>query len=153
MPQLRVLLIGDHARSEMFPVRNWLTSRTDAAEVRQTLELPLAGDEVIHEWLPDLVIVCQSWPDEFPAHDVADSLGHWPLAMWVVCYGAWCQSDGRTRTNWPIGLRVPVQSAADRLNHLWSILLGECRDPLPITASRDEAFEFDLSAAPLIPSC
>lgn len=142
MPQL--LVIGEWQRSEMSPVQSWLGALGSQAVVRQTNCLPC--DELLEP--PDLVIVCQSWPDEFLASDVSVELGRWPLAMWVCCYGAWCASDGRTRLNWPIGVRVPVAEAEQRLNHVWRVLNEQGGEPLPLTASRDEAFEFDSLTAP-----
>jgi hypothetical protein len=99
---------------------------------------------------PDIVIVCQSWPDEFSAADVSAQLGRWPLALWVCCFGVWCESDGRNRAIWPIGIRVPARAAIARLNHLWAIVTGLSQELLPVTASRDEAFEFDVTLAPKV---
>lgn len=122
----------------MSPIRVWIDSLGARAIVRQIDQLPEAMCEP-----PDLVIVCQSWPDEFSAEEVSAVLGRWPLAQWVCCYGAWCDSDGRTRTIWPISVRVPVREATSRLNRVWQVVTESRSQPLPLTASRDEAFEFD----------
>jgi hypothetical protein len=137
MPLL--LVIGDWQRSEMSPIRDWINLLGSQVNVRQ-IDC-LCDSEPLEP--PDLVIVCQSWPDEFPASEVSAALGRWPLALWVCCYGAWCDSDGRTRTIWPISVRIPVREAESRLNHLWRIITRHEGEPLPLTASRDEAFEFD----------
>lgn len=143
-----ILVIGNVDRSEFSRIRDWLQVVGPAAAIQVSEGLDMSADskcrqiEVVeHE--PDVIIVCQSWPDEFPASDVTVAFGRWPLALWVCCYGAWCASDGRTRLIWPIGVRVPVEEAEHRLNHLWRILTEQCGEPLPLTASRDEAFEFD----------
>jgi hypothetical protein len=138
MAQPAILLVGDVQRSEMSPIRDWIDSRNSRATVRQVERFSIELRDP-----PDLVVVCQSWPDEFSVAEVSAVLGRWPLALWVVCYGTWCNSDGRTRTIWPIGVRVPVTEAASRLNHVWQILTEQRGEPLPITASRDEAFAFD----------
>jgi len=138
MPQPTILVVGDRDRAEMAPIRTWIGSIGLQAIVRQA---SLLSDP--HVDPPDLVIVCQSWPDEFPMADVTTALGRWPLAIWVCCYGAWCASDGRTRSIWPISVRVPVDEAECRLNHVWRVLTEQRGEPLPLTASRDEAFEFD----------
>ncbi|MBC7819306.1 MAG: hypothetical protein IAG10_20670 [Planctomycetaceae bacterium] len=138
MSQPMILLVGDWQRSEMSPIRDWINSLGSRAIVRQTNQLP---DAMIEP--PDLVLVCQSWPDEFSANEVSTALGRWPLALWICCYGAWCDSDGRTRTIWPISVRVRVSEAASRLNHVWRVVTEQRGEPLPLTASRDEAFEFD----------
>ena len=127
----------------MSPVRVWIGSLGSRANVRQVHRLT---DAIVDP--PDLVIVCQSWPDEFPAAEVTTALGRWPLVMWVCCYGAWCASDGRTRSIWPISVRVPIDEAENRLNHVWRVLTEQRDEPLPLTASRDEAFEFDHCLTP-----
>ncbi|TXT27825.1 MAG: hypothetical protein FD138_2693 [Planctomycetota bacterium] len=134
-----ILLVGDCQRSEMSPVCDWINALGSQVDVRQLTALP--DDEAIG--VPDLVIACQSWPDEFSASEVSAALGRWPLAFWVCCYGAWCDSDGRNRSIWPISVRVPVVEAELRLNHVWQVLTEQRNEPLPLTASRDEAFEFD----------
>lgn len=131
----------------MSPIRAWIDSLGSQGSVQQFNQLPA---EMIEP--PDLVIVCQSWPDEFSAEEVSAALGRWPLALWICCYGAWCDSDGRTRTIWPISLRVPVCDAASRLSHVWQVLTEQRGDPLPLTASRDEAFAFDHCSSHFIPA-
>ncbi len=143
-----ILVVGEIDRSEFVRVRDWLGQIDSAATVRNSEGLlgqrgivDLRFDRPLVD--PDLVIVCQSWPDEIPAAEVTLALGRWPLALWVCCYGAWCASDGRTRSTWPISVRVSVDEAENRLNHVWRILTEQRDEPLPLTASRDEAFEFD----------
>lgn len=142
---VQVLVVGDWQRSEMSPIRDWIDSLGASANVCHTDRL--CGDDSLEA--PDVVIVCQSWPDEFSAAEVAMSLGRWPLALWVCCYGAWCASDGRTRSIWPISVRVPIDEATGRLQHVWQILTQQRGEPLPLTASRDEAFAFDHCSTPL----
>ena len=139
-----VLVLGDWDRAEMARVKRWIERLGASAEVRHQVRLTeqeIAGE--FHERSPDLVVVCQSWPDEFPASEVSAALGRWPLTLWVCCYGAWCDSDGRTRSIWPISVRASVAEAESRLNHVWRIIVQHDGEPLPLTASRDEAFEFD----------
>lgn len=136
---IQLLVVGDWQRDEMRPIRDWIGSRGSLATVRPLLQLPASGSVDP----PDLVIVCQSWPDEFSPSEVSNALGRWPLAQWVVCYGAWCESDGRTRSIWPISVRVPVSEAIRRLDRVWRIVTQRDGEPLPLTASRDETFAFD----------
>jgi hypothetical protein len=93
-------------------------------------------------WHPDLVIVCQQWPDEYTTAEVRRLLGAFPLARRICCYGPWCASDGRTREVWPLSSRVPAMLAARRIDLELEVLAGT-RWPLPLTASRDEIFLFD----------
>ena len=93
-------------------------------------------------WHPDLVIVCQHWPEEYTATEVRQLLAEFPLARLICCYGPWCASDGRTRDIWPLSVRVPAEFAGRRID-LEIEVLGGTRWPLPLTASRDEIFLFD----------
>ena len=141
-----ILILGDWDRAEMASIKAWVQDLGQSASVRHRLAMVCLGD--LDETSPDIVIVCQSWPDEFSATDVSSQLGRWPLALWACCFGAWCESDGRNRPIWPIGIRVPARAAIARLNHLWAIVTGVSQVLLPVTASRDEAFEFDLTRVP-----
>ena len=135
----QILVVGDTERAEFAPIRDWL--QLVESDSRTTRRARLVADALE----PDLVIVCQSWPDEFSATEVTSALGRWPLSLWVVCYGAWCASDGRTRTIWPLSVRVPADESRSRLDHLWRILREQRESPLPLTASRDESLEFDVT--------
>ena len=86
------------------------------------------------DWFPDLVIVCQHWPDEFSEHEIHRLLARYPLARVICCYGPWCRSDGRRRDLWPFAVRVPVEEAAGRIRREREVLAGR-RQPLPLTAS------------------
>ncbi len=86
-----------------------------------------------------LVIVVQSWPDEFVAADVESLIGRTLNSRLLCCYGPWCESDGRTRSIWPDAVRVPARLARSVI----SAELDACRrrsPPLPVTAARDEVF-------------
>src|SRR5690606_18587853 len=102
------------------------------------------------EWFPDLVVVFQSWPLEFPRHCVLELLKAFGPARWVVCTGAWCESDGRNHDVWPQALRVPVRRAVPRLQAELEVLQG-ARPAQPLTASRDEVFEFQVQAGRELP--
>lgn len=134
-----ILVIGDIQREEMRPVADWIADHAANAEVRYIRSLTFAATEP----LADVIIVCQAWPDEFSATEVSAAISRWPLSIWVCCYGAWCSADGRTRSIWPVSVRVPVNEAAVRLDHVWDIVTRQRGNPLPLTASRDEVFEFD----------
>ncbi|GDY08220.1 MAG: hypothetical protein DWI21_13180 [Planctomycetota bacterium] len=148
-----ILVIGEIDRSGFSRIRDWLHQIAPAATVR--ISKGFDGTSGVHDERleksfvdPDVIVVCQSWSDEFSAGEVALALGRWPLALWVCCYGAWCASDGRTRSTWPISVRVPVDEAECRLNHVWQVLTQQRGEPLPLTASRDEAFAFDHCLTP-----
>ena len=87
--------------------------------------------------VPDLVIVLQDTPDQFPPQDIRQLLSTWPLTRLVVCYGPWCRGDGRNRDNWPLAVRVPHTAAASRLESECRVLNGGDTG-LPWTAARTE---------------
>lgn len=112
-------------------------------ETRSVASITEAAEQLSSsDWQPDLVAVCQHWPDEFPPSDVDRLFRALPLARFVVYYGPWCASDGRTRSVWPLAVRIPVGEAENRLRRELEVLRGH-RPPLPLTASRDEIFLFD----------
>ena len=91
---------------------------------------------------PEFVVILQNWPDEFSHADVGMFLGRWPLARWICCYGPWCESDGRTRNAWPLAVRTPRSQALERLVREAAVVRRKS-PPLPVTASREEAFARD----------
>lgn len=94
------------------------------------------------DFFPDIVIVSQSWPDEYTRDEVEHLIGECALARLVVAYGPWCDSDGRNRTHWPLPVRVPVCLLEGRLQREVDVLSGRS-EPLWLTANRDEIFSFD----------
>src|SRR5258708_1025798 len=98
-----VLVLGECDRAEMILLKNWLKDRVgqdcrwvSAKDVR-SLSREFANDE-----FPELIVVFQSWSDQYSASEVDELLAFAPLARVVVCYGAWCESDGRNRQIWPM---------------------------------------------------
>ncbi len=117
---------------------------------------------------PDLIVVLQVSPDQYSIADANQLISRFPLARLLCCYGPWCDSDGRTRAIWPLAVRVHPASFAARFAHELALLAGiplgalsrtaasskiatpaRKRDqPLPLTASRSEIFEFDFGRQP-----
>lgn len=146
-----LVTLGDDRRQEFAEVRwqipvCWPHSRVEhwpsipeflAADVRET---------------PDIILVWQSWPDEYPADQVLDLLARSPLATVLCVYGSWCESDGRTRAHWPPAMRVPVWQAGMRLQREAAARRVTADTaasmststypslPLPWTASREEVW-------------
>jgi len=141
-----VLLIGAASRSEMQPVCTALFRHVPMGRLQRAPDIPAALNTVaVERWYPHLVVVCQSWPDEFARRDIEHLIGVLPTSRLVCCYGVWCESDGRNRQLWPVAVRVPVRGAAERIRRELEVLRGE-RMALPVTASRDEAFGFQSEA-------
>lgn len=141
---LQLLIVGHTDRAEALPLADWMTQHLRPAESKTFVSLSDALPQLQSQaWNPDLVVVVQSWSDEY-SRDEIDQLSRLaPLARWVICYGAWCESDGRTRGLWPLAVHVPLWSAESRLTHEWQLLNGDTVVPLPMSASREETFGVD----------
>jgi hypothetical protein len=129
-----VVLLGHSQRTEFGPVHAALAN----AGLQATR---LAHSSTFPDTRPaaDLWIVCQSWPDEFSPAAVRRIVGDCAAARLVCVYGAWCASEGRSRTSWPPAVRVPVSEFTARLRFELGVIDGRVA-PLPITAARDECF-------------
>ena len=139
----QVLVVGDSRAPEMRRAAAWVGRHFDVARVVRVGRVESALAQIAEQyWFPHLVVVCQNWPDEFSKHVVENLLAALPLSRVVCCFGAWCESDGRNRSIWPLGARVPARSCVPRLDHELAVLQGAA-SPLPSTASRDEIFEYD----------
>lgn len=113
-------------------------SGTVEAQLRTAASLQHAINEIKAGLFPDLAIVYQGIPDEFPQSQIDELIGLIPLARIVIAFGPWCESIGRTEQRWPIAWCVPIRHLAARLQReLASLESGETTPP---TASRDEAF-------------
>jgi hypothetical protein len=139
-----VLVVGDVFSPAMQSVERRIEELArDGCDVRVVADVAKAlrrsSADARH---PDLVVICQHWPDEYTTSDVRRMLGTFPLARSICCYGPWCASDGRTRDVWPLSIRVPAEWASRRIDLELEVLAGK-RWPLPLTASRDEIFLFD----------
>ena len=101
---------------------------------------------------PRLIIVLQTWPEEFSQSQVYDLLDREPLARLLVCFGPWCDSDGRSRDVWPAATRISLTQAEARLDQELAVFRGGT-ELLPLTASRDECYRCDYPATiPVLPS-
>src|SRR5262249_32779106 len=140
-----VLIIGDLQRAEFASVLESVDKslaesfeRHRAADIEAAVRLIEAGV------FPDLVLVLQSWSNEYSADEVNCLLTLIPLARLVVCYGPWCESDGRNFSVWPHPVRVPFWAAQRRVQREWQSILEPYNGPLiPWSASRDELFAAD----------
>jgi hypothetical protein len=139
-----VLVVGDLFSPEMQSVERRVEELArDRSDVRILSDVAQAlSRSAADAWHPDLVIVCQHWPDQYTAAEVRQLLGAFPLARLICCYGVWCASDGRTRDVWPLSTRIPAELAPRRIDLELEVLAGT-RWALPLTASRDEIFLFD----------
>lgn len=142
--EMQVLILQPRLAAEFEPVGVCLERDFAGAVVRRVADVASALREAEAGRHPELIVVCQSWPDEYTPSDVRRLLASFPLARLVCCYGSWCASDGRGRDIWPAAVRVPAAEAQGRLRRERDVLVGK-RPPLPVTAGRDEIYEFDFA--------
>ncbi len=143
--QKSVLIIGNSQTREMSPVLGAVSEICEETSVFHAPSPGMISTEVV---FPELIIVCQNWPDEFSASDLNGLVSRFPVSRFVCCYGAWCEADGRTRTVWPLSIRVPARSVRVRIQQEWDIIQGIMK-AFPLTAGRDEIFQFEASDKPL----
>ena len=142
---ISLLTIGQTDRAESQPLAEWLAASLHPADTKHFRDLTAALEETSRtNWIPDLIVIVQSWPDEFSPSEVASLFAFAPLARVVVAYGAWCESDGRNRHLWPLAVRVSLSGASARFEREWRLLNEQSGlEPLPLSASREEVFAAD----------
>ena len=145
-PPLSALVLGDAGPAEFQPVLELVHRRLAPDNLRTAADFAACRQTIDHGWFPDVVIALQAWPDQFSVREVEELISLCPLARIICCFGPWCDSDGRTRSIWPLGVRVSAGAFASRFEHELAHLTAN-RDatgtPLPLTASRTEIFDFD----------
>lgn len=141
-PRPRVLLCGDPRTAEFQVARHDVSAIIPPETISQVTCLA-----ELREWLadrehPDLLVIVQTWPDEFHFTDVLALPGFGPFSRVICCYGPWCVSDGRNRQDFPLAVRVPLEQFRSALGDEWQQLTkpDEVHSPLPWTAGRDEVF-------------
>lgn len=114
-------------------------------EERSSLK-ELLSDSSGEDAPPELILIGQTWSDQFTSSDVLRLLDRFPLARILCVYGPLCESDGRTRDVWPLSLRIPARKLPVRLELEMQVLRGR-RVPLPRTATREEIIRFEQEGA------
>jgi len=142
-PRFQAALIASEQSVEMEPVRETVRQELAGWPVHEYCSLPAFIEAVTSEnFYPDLVIVCQGWREQYALGDIQTGLAALPVARWICVVGAWCESEGRHGSRWPLAVRQPIRSFCTRLLGEKAIVLGQ-RPALPITADREEIYEFD----------
>lgn len=151
MTTLRMLLVGGHTTSRWeqtilqtlgnLAAPHLLLCHADS--ISQALSVVVTDE-------PDLVVVIQSYPDQYSATEAQQLLSHLPLTRLIVCHGPWCSGDGRNRDIWPLATRVSHTGLFPRLSDEIDALTG-FSIALPWTAGRDEIASWELSAPVLDP--
>jgi len=145
---LKTILIAHSAAPEQSFLSELITasifpasSAADEEPFRMASTLSDALTEIKSGWIPDLVVVYQGVPDEFPQMQIDELIGLLPLAHFIITFGPWCESIGRTEQQWPVAWCIPIRHLPACLERTEKcVASGE--PSMPATASRDEAFSF-----------
>lgn len=143
----RVLLVGRTNRTEFRPVKPSLCSVAmvkEAEDLRKGYSLVEKGD-----FVPDLVLLLQSYPKEFSAEQLDALRRLTPLASVGVVLGPWCEGEGRSGKPLPGTWRMYWHQWQGRWGRQWERWF-QGRRPLwgwPPTAIEED----DLLAAPMPP--
>ncbi len=139
--QESVLIVGNYQTCEMSVISDAVKDICVDAQVRYFTSVSTIPVEIV---IPEVVIICQNWPDEFSICEVNELVNRFPLSRFICCYSVWCESDGRTRSTWPVSVRVPARSVSARIQHEWDVVHG-IREVFPLTSGRDEIFQIETS--------
>lgn len=142
LPLPRVVLLGAPGSHEFSEVQRMLSVAVPDGALTSLRTVAELAELYRQDEFPDLTIFVQTWSDEFPFRDVLSLPGFGPLSRVLCCYGPWCVSDGRSRQDWPLSLRIPLEhfGAALRLEMQQLTAADQSGAPLPWTAGRDEIF-------------
>lgn len=138
MSGIAVLVVGDTSRAEFREARDSLLA---GAQAREAADL-LAASALVEqgEFLPEVIVVAQSYPGQFPAAQIDQLRRLAPLARVLGLSGAWCEGEMRTGKPWPGAIRVYWHQWPARWRHeLARTARGLCPAwGLPVTATEEE---------------
>ena len=133
----RVLLTGDFQRPEFQAAVTWLRTTADVDSCANLHDATEHLGQMNAD--PHLLVVAQSYPDQFSARQIEQLHRTAPLARIVALLGSWCEGEARSGRPWPGVMRIYWHQFESRL----SPLLGEYPDfqtiaNLPRTSSNTE---------------
>ncbi len=159
----QVVLCGDPRTAEFEVALRDATTVVPAEALSQVRNLAELREWLGYHEFPDLIVLVQTWPDEFHFTEFLSLPGMGPFSRVICCFGPWCISDGRSRQDFPLAIRVPLGDFRPALLREWEQLstgtaswqmlpasvptlaasTTKSHDSiLPWTAGRDEIFEY-----------
>lgn len=137
---IQLAIVGDVESAEFRDLVAFVYRQQNCQTVAEFLTLRQFLESSMGERRPpDLLLVLQSWSDQFTPAEVNSLIGRMMFRRVLCCYGIWCESDGRTRDLWPPAMRIPVRAAVPAVElYLSQAIHG--RAVLPATASAEEVF-------------
>ncbi|QDU50078.1 hypothetical protein [Gimesia panareensis] len=137
-----VLVLGNSRTEEM---RGVLQSVQDAFPKAEMVSVSRLSELDAQTVQPELVLICQNWPDEFSGQTLTELVRRFPVSRFLCCFSVWCEADGRTRNQWPVSIRVPARAADFRIRQEAEVIRGTA-PAYPLTAGRDEIFQYQVEA-------
>lgn len=138
---VRVAVFGRTDLPAARPLLAWLDQAPQLAWQHESFPPPADWNWDLAGAWPDLIVLIESQPGDFGHHCVERLLQQLPLARILCCQHDWCASEGRTVGAWPEAIRIPLRAAISRLQLELEAVRGQ-RAPLPLTAAREEIFEY-----------
>lgn len=139
----RAALVGDLDCTEMAPIRAAVARHLSGWDIREFSGLKTFNEAgLTADYFPDLILVAQRFRDESSAEEVRRAFETFPVARFICVSGAWCESEGRHGSRWPMAVRIPLRFLEIRLATEAAVVEGKT-PALPLTAARDEVFDFD----------
>ncbi|MDB5389726.1 MAG: hypothetical protein JWM11_5372 [Planctomycetaceae bacterium] len=146
--EFRIVLVGEPSVPEFEIVAEVLLTAAPEATYQVVADPDQLVVDLRDEDAPDLIVFVQTWSDEYHFSEVVTLPSIGPLTQLLCVYGPWCAADGRSRLDWPLALRIPLENF--RVEIVQAIILASdsCLDvrglrsdsPIPWTAGRDEVF-------------
>ncbi len=135
--KLRTVFIGDAATKE--------ANAYARLEIHRYSDLSFFLGESPAPEEPELIILFQSFSDQFCPVEIGRLFKKYPLSRFLAAYGPLCESDGRTRNLLPQSIRVPFWRLDQRIDREVEVLTGKAA-ALPLTATREEAVHFEFQS-------
>jgi hypothetical protein len=137
-PPLAILLIGDPSHREFagaLEFTNSVAKMSHQASPQSALAHLRSAAEA-----PDLILLAQRWPGEFPPGELDELQRAAPLARIIGLVGAWSEGEGRSGRPWPAMTRVLASNWPAWLGQeLERLARGEAPSwSLPVTTRDDE---------------
>ena len=134
---IAVLLVGNSGRTEFRESRAQLES---LACVRPTSDVEAALEVLRQGFVPEVIVVAQSFPDEFSIAAVDRLRRAAPLARVLGLMGSWCEGEVRTGRPWPAAPRLYWHQFPAQCNRELAGLHGGTGSTwgLPLTAGDEE---------------
>jgi hypothetical protein len=146
--EFRIVLVGEPTAPEFESVAEVLLSAAPEATFRVACDLEQLAGDLRDDDVADLIVFVQIWSDEFSFSQVTTLPSVGLLTQLCCVYGPWCASDGRSRSDWPLALRVPLEHFRPEVVVTCARTLGLTQPDealpdsqlIPWTAGRDEVF-------------